>query len=241
MELIPAIDLLDGAVVRLVQGDYDRVTDYGDDPLAVARSWVGQGATRLHIVDLGAARDGTRGQADIITGIVAAARVPCQVAGGIRDAVTVGALLDAGVDRVVLGTAFIRDPGLARVLVDRWGAQRIVAAVDVRDGQAIGEGWTAAAVGAPALELIGRLLSAGVEHFAVTAIVRDGLLTGPDMDLLAQAAAVAGGPSGIIASAGVGSLDDVRSLSAAGYGGAILGRALYEGRIDLAEALTLAG
>ena len=239
VELIPAIDLLGGKVVRLAQGDYDRVTDYGDDPVAVARSWVAQGATRLHLVDLEAARDGTRTQAAIIARVVSAVSVPCQVAGGIRDAGTAAALLDAGVDRVVLGTALIRDPDLGGALVGRWGAQRIVAAVDVRDGQAVGDGWTAGAAGAPALDLIARLGAAGVSLFAVTAIARDGLLTGPDLDLLARAAEVAGDASRIIASAGVSSLDDIRALAAAGYGGAILGRALYEGRVDLAEALAL--
>ena len=241
MELIPAIDLLDGTVVRLAQGDYERVTDYGDDPVAVARAWVAEGATRLHLVDLAAARDGTRSQAAIIERIVSAVGVPCQVAGGIRDATAADALLDAGVDRVVLGTAFIRDPGMAAGMVARWGPRRIVAAVDVRDGRAVGDGWTAGAAGAPALELVTSLRSAGVELFAVTAIARDGLLTGPDMDLLAGAARVAGGASRIIASAGVSSLDDIRALAAAGYGGAILGRALYEGRIDLAAALAVSG
>ena len=239
MELIPAIDLLGGKVVRLAQGDYDRVTDYGDDPVAVARAGVAQGATRLHLVDLEAARDGTRSQAVVVGRIVSAAGVPCQVAGGIRDAATAAALLEAGADRVVLGTALIRDPGLGRALVERWGAQRIVAAIDVRDGQAVGDGWTAGAAGAPALELITRLRSVGVELFAVTAIARDGLLTGPDLDLLAQAAEGAGSASRIIASAGVSSLDDIRALAAAGHGGAILGRALYEGRVDLAEALAI--
>lgn len=239
MELIPAIDLLGGKVVRLVQGDYDRVTDYASDPVAVARGWAEQGATRLHLVDLEAARDGTRNQASIIERIVAAVDIPCQVAGGIRDAEVTGSLLGSGVDRVVLGTAFIRDPELARTLVTRWGPNRIVAAVDVRDGQAVGDGWTTGAMGAPALDLVTRLRAAGIGWFAVTAIARDGLLTGPDVDLLAQAAVAAGGVERVIASAGVASLDDIRGLHAAGYGGAILGRALYEGRVGLAEALAI--
>ncbi len=239
MELIPAIDLLRGAVVRLAQGDFDRVTDYADDPVAVARGWAEQGATRLHLVDLEAARDGARSQAAIIERIVAAVDIPCQVAGGIRDAHIAGALLEAGVDRVVLGTALIRDPELAHTLVTRWGASHIVAAVDVRDGQAVGDGWTAGATGAPALDLVTRLRAAGIGWFAVTAIVRDGLLTGPDMDLLAQAAFAAEGVDHVIASAGVSSLGDIQDLAAAGYGGAILGRALYEGRVDLAKALAI--
>ena len=241
MELIPAIDLLGGKVVRLAQGDYDRVTDYGDDPVAVARGWVEQGATRLHLVDLEAAREGTRSQAAIIERIVDAVKIPCQVAGGIRDASIASGLLEAGVDRVVLGTAFIRDPALARTLVTHWGSSHIVAAVDVRDGHAVGDGWTTRATAAPAMELVGRLRAAGIAWFAVTAIARDGLLTGPDLTLLAQAGETAGGSERIIASAGVSSLADIRALASAGYGGAILGRALYEGRLDLAEAIMVVG
>jgi phosphoribosylformimino-5-aminoimidazole carboxamide ribotide isomerase len=237
MELIPAIDLLGGKVVRLARGDYGAVTDYGDDPVAVALAWQEQGATRLHLVDLEAARDGARSQAAVIERIVAAVDIPCQVAGGIRDARIVASLLGGGVDRVVMGTALIRDPDLGGTLIDRWGARRIVAAVDVRDGRALGDGWTDPAAGAPAMDLIVRLTASGVLTFAVTAIERDGLLNGPDMHLLAQAAVAAGGPDRVIASAGVSSLDDIRALAAAGYAGAILGRALYEGRVVLAEAL----
>jgi phosphoribosylformimino-5-aminoimidazole carboxamide ribotide isomerase len=241
VELIPAIDLLGGAVVRLVQGDYARVTDYGNDPVAVARGWERAGATRVHLVDLEAARDGTRGQARIIERIVAALTIPCQVAGGIRDAVTARAILAGGADRVVMGTAFVRDPGLAGTLVATVGSERIVAAVDVRGGRAVGDGWTTGAAEAPAMGLIERLSAAGIDLFAVTAIDRDGLLEGPDHGLLADAAAAAGGPAHIIASAGVSSIGDLQALAAAGYQGAILGRALYEGRIDLPEALALAG
>ncbi len=241
MELIPAIDLLGGKVVRLAQGDYDRVTDYGDDPVAVARSWVAQGATRLHLVDLEAARDGTRSQAGII------ARV---VLGGGRALPGRGwhprwrhGCGAARCRRGQGGAGYGAHPAArtsGRALVRRWGAPRIVAAVDVRDGRAVGDGWTAGAAGTPALELIARLAADGLALFAVTAIARDGLLTGPDMDLLASSAEIAGDASRIIASAGVSSLDDIRALAAARYGGAILGRALYEARIDLAEALALA-
>ncbi len=241
MELIPAIDLLGGAVVRLAQGDYARVTDYGNDPVAVALGWQRAGATRLHLVDLEAARDGTRGQASIIERIVDAVTVPCQVAGGIRDAATAREILAAGADRVVMGTALIRDPALAAMLVAAAGPERLVAAVDVRGGRAVGDGWTTGAAEAPAMGLIGRLRAAGLDRFAVTAIDRDGLLSGPDLGLLAEAAGAAGGPGHVVASAGVSSLEDVVALAAAGYQGAILGRALYEGRIDLAEALAIAG
>src|SRR6188472_1129380 len=126
MELIPAIDLLGGKVVRLARGDYDAVTDYGDDAVAVAVRWQALGASRLHLVDLEAARDGTRSQAATVERIVAAVDIPCQVAGGIRDAGVAAALLDGGVDRVVMGTALIRDPDMGGALVARWGAGRIV-------------------------------------------------------------------------------------------------------------------
>ncbi len=234
---IPAIDLIGGSVVRLTEGDYDRVTDYGDDPVAVAVGWQHQGATRLHLVDLEAARDGTRGQARTIERIVGSVDIPCQVAGGIRDIAAATAILESGADRVVMGTALIRDPGIAADLIARWGAGRLVAAVDVRAGQAVGDGWIPGASGTPAIALVARLRAAGVTRFAVTAIERDGQLAGPDMVLLAEAAAAAGGTGRVIASAGITRLDDIRALAAAGYEGAILGRALYEGRIGLLEAL----
>lgn len=238
MELIPAIDLLGGRVVRLAQGDYDRVTTYGDDPVDAARRWVGEGATRLHLVDLDGAKAGRPVQADVVARIVAAIDVPCQVAGGLRDATAVEQALATGADRAILGSALVRDPDLGGRLVATHGAEAIVAAIDVRDGHALGDGWVPGAQGTPALELIGRLAAAGVRWFAVTAIARDGLLEGPDMALLTAAQDAAPGVR-IIASAGVSSLEDIRGLVAGGYAGAILGRALYEGRIALPEALAL--
>lgn len=241
MELIPAIDLLGGVVVRLAQGAYDQVTEYDRRPADVARRWQAMGATRLHVVDLEAARDGTRSQASVVRSIVEAVSVPCQVAGGVRDLPTVISLFEAGVDRVVMGTAFVRDPELASAMLAAIGPEHLVAAVDVRDGHAMGSGWTADAERRPAADLITRLGEAGVELFAVTAIARDGLMTGPDLDLLETAASHAGGRDRVIASAGVSTLDDIRALAARGFAGAILGRALYEGRLDLAEALAAAG
>jgi phosphoribosylformimino-5-aminoimidazole carboxamide ribotide isomerase len=238
MELIPAIDLLGGRVVRLAQGDYDRVTTYGDDPVDAARRWVGEGATRLHLVDLDGAKAGRPVQADVVARIVAAAGVPCQVAGGLRDAAAVAQALATGADRAILGSALVRSPALGGELVAQHGADAIVAAIDVRDGHALGDGWVPGAQGTPALELITRLAETGVRWFAVTAIARDGLLEGPDLALLAAAHDAAPGAR-IIASAGVSSTDDIRSLVAGGYAGAILGRALYEGRVALPEALAI--
>lgn len=239
MELIPAIDLLGGVVVRLAQGAYDRVTEYDRDPTDVARRWEAQGATRLHIVDLEAARDGTRGQAAIVRDIVRAVGIPCQVAGGVRDRATAASLVEDGADRVIMGTALVRDPDVAPAVLDAIGPARLVAAVDVRDGQALGSGWTSDAERRPVDDLIDRLREAGVRLFAVTAIARDGLMTGPDLELLEAAARQAGGHDRVIASAGVSTLDDVRALTDGGYAGAILGRALYEGRFELADAVAI--
>ena len=239
MELIPAIDLLGGRVVRLSKGAYDAVTEYGDDPVAVARTFEADGAERIHIVDLDAAREGRAMQADVITRIVAAVDVPCQVAGGIRDADAVAAGLHAGADRVVLGSALISRPLLARTLCERYGPDRVVAALDVREGQALGDGWVEGARGAEVISLARALAEAGVRWFAVTAIARDGQMGGPDYELLeAVREAVPGGA--IIASGGVSSLADVRELAERGFPAAISGRALYEGAFTLPQALAVA-
>lgn len=239
MELIPAIDLLGGRVVRLVQGDLARQTEYSDDPVAIARMWVGQGASRLHIVDLDGSRAGRPVQSALVSSVVAAAGVPCQVAGGLRDEAAVESALRAGADRVVLGTALLRDPELGRHLVALHGAERIVAAIDVRDGIAHGMGWSGAGERMPAIDILRRLHAAGVAWFAVTSIARDGLLEGPDLELLDAVTAAAPGAR-FIASGGIGTLEDVRALAARAVDEAILGRALYERRIDLRDASAVA-
>lgn len=241
MELIPAIDLLGGKVVRLAQGAYDQVTEYDHRPVDVARQWEALGASRLHIVDLEAARAGDRSQAAIVRSIVEAVTIPCQVAGGVRDVETATALVSAGVDRVVMGTALVREPDLAASVLAAVGPEHVVAAVDVRDGHAMGSGWTTDAERRPAVDMVTRLAQSGIELFAVTAIARDGLMTGPDLELLEVAAHHAGGHDRVIASAGVSTLGDVRTLAARGFAGAILGRALYERRFSLPEALAAAG
>jgi phosphoribosylformimino-5-aminoimidazole carboxamide ribotide isomerase len=236
MQLIPAIDLLGGKVVRLTRGDFGRATVYSFDPVAVARRWVEEGATRLHIVDLDGARSGQPVQAALIGAIVEGVDVPCQVAGGIRTLADVRAALQVGADRVVLGTALLRSPDLAVPLITEHGNGAIVAAIDVRGGRAVGEGWSRTARGLDGIEAVRQLLSAGVEWFAVTAIDRDGLLGGPDLILL-DAVARAAPDANIIASAGVGAVEDLEELARRGFAGAILGRALYEGTVDLRRAL----
>lgn len=232
MEIIPAVDVLDGKVVRLLQGKYSEVTTYGQDPVSVARSWIEQGATLVHVVDLGAARSGRPDPA--LWGSLAASGIPCQVGGGIREAATARAALEAGARRVVMGTAAVHQP---QVLADVGDRSRLVAAIDVIGGAARGGGWEDA--GRPWLEALAAVVEVGVERVLVTGVERDGTMEGPDFALLA---AVNGAYRDlkVIASGGVGSLDDLEALAAAGYEAALVGRALYEGVFSLAKAISVA-
>ena len=240
-EILPAIDLRGGRVVRLQQGDFQRETAYDDDPLAVARSFAAAGAGWLHVVDLDGARIGEPAQLGLVSSIVAeihgSARV--EVGGGLRTAVAVAGALGTGCARVAVGTAALRDPAFAAEIVARHGAARIVASIDVRDGMALGEGWREGAPGIAAADAITMLAAVGVTTFEVTAIDRDGLLGGPDLALLRALVALDQGR--IIASGGVSSLGDVLAVQAAGCAGAIVGRAIYEGHVDLAELVRALG
>jgi phosphoribosylformimino-5-aminoimidazole carboxamide ribotide isomerase len=242
MEIIPAIDLSAGRVVRLRQGDFDRATDYGDDPAAVAARWVDQGAKRLHVVDLDGARAGRPVQSEPIQSVVAAVShrgVAIQVAGGLRTIDGVEAALATGASRIVLGTALLREPEFATRLIEQHGVDTIVAALDVRDGLAVGQAWRAGAAGPTVDAALDALHSAGVRIFAVTAIARDGLLEGPDLELLTRIRTAAPGIE-LIASGGVGTLDDVRALVDIGADAAIIGRALYDGAFDVTDAIRAA-
>jgi phosphoribosylformimino-5-aminoimidazole carboxamide ribotide isomerase len=236
-ELLPAIDLRGGHVVRLQEGDFARETIYGDDPPSVAGAFADAGATWLHVVDLDGARAGRPQQAAIVAAIVAAVRgrMRVQVGGGLRDESSIATVLDAGAERVVVGTAAVQQPDLVGRLVERHGAGRIVVALDVRAGQAVGEGWRTGAAGSPVVDALTRVTDQGVETLAVTAIARDGLLDGPDLDLLGRLAGLRRGR--IIASGGIGSTADVLAVRRLGCAGAIVGRALYEGRLDLAATI----
>jgi phosphoribosylformimino-5-aminoimidazole carboxamide ribotide isomerase len=240
-ELLPAIDLVEGRVVRLQQGDFARQTTFGTDPRAVARTFADAGARWVHVVDLDGARAGEPRQLELVSGIVAetTGRLRVELGGGLRTEAAVAGALGTGVARVAVGTAALRDPGFAARLVDRHGADRVVASVDVRNGLALGEGWRAGAPGLPAAEVVARLADGGVATFEVTAIERDGLLEGPDLDLLRSLVAL--GRGRIIASGGITSVDDLVAVQAAGCAGAIVGRAVYEGRLDLAEAIRVTG
>lgn len=233
MEVIPAIDLRGGRCVRLVQGDYDRELAFSDDPVAVARRWVDEGASRLHVVDLDAARGGQPVNAAIVRAVIDAVAVPVQVAGGVRDLDAVERWLAAGADRVVLGTAVVRDPQLAGEACRRHG-ERIVVSIDARDGVVAMEGWTEAS-DVRAEELLGRLAGLGVRRFVYTDIGRDGTLTSPNFETLASL--VAATDAAIIAAGGVAEVAHLVQLASLGVEAAIVGLALYDGRVRLPEAL----
>jgi phosphoribosylformimino-5-aminoimidazole carboxamide ribotide isomerase len=239
-DLIPAIDLRGGRVVRLRRGDFAEETAYSPDPAAVGLEFAAAGASWIHIVDLDGARVGEPRQQEAIASILGACagRLACEIAGGLRTDEAVAAALAAGATRVALGTAILRDPAFAARLVAHHGAARIVAAIDVRDGAAVGQAWTDGAVGVPIEQALAGLAAAGIRTFEVTAISRDGLLEGPDLALLRQAVAATGGE--VIASGGVSSLADLATVAALGCRGAIVGRALYEGHLDLTRAIAWA-
>ena len=239
MELIPAIDLLGGRVVRLERGDFATATDYGD-PVETARRWAADGASSLHIVDLDGARSGIPVQVALVGEIVRAVGIPCQVAGGLRDAASLEAAFAAGAERVVLGTLLLIDPESASALVERFGADRIAGALDIRDGRAVGHGWRDANDAPSAREAIETLRRVGVRTIVVTAVARDGLLQGPDLALMAQARAALPDVR-LIAAGGISSLDDLRDLARQGLDGAILGRALYDDRFSLSHARRAVG
>ena len=238
-EMLPAIDLRGGRGVRLRQGDFEKATAYGDDPPAVARAFAAAGAAWLHVVDLDGARAGEPRQLEKTSDIVAEVygRMHVEIGGGLRTAEAVAGALGTGAARAVVGTAVLRDPAFAVTLVARHGPGRIVASIDVRDGMALGEGWRAGAPGLPVADAVTMLAAAGITTFEVTAIERDGLLEGPNLDLLRSLVAL--GRGRIIASGGVSSIGDVIAVQAAGCAGAIVGRALYEGQIDLAALVEI--
>ncbi len=238
MILYPAIDLREGRAVRLVQGDYDRETEFEPDPLDAVRRWVEQGCRALHVVDLDGARSGRPESLELVEQIVDAAGVPVQLGGGLRSAESVDAALATGVERVVLGTAALTDPALVEALVGEHGGSRIVVAADSRSGRVAVEGWERPSE-ITAADLIADLGSRGVGAFLFTPVEVDGTLSGPaigEVKAVAQAAADEG--ARLIYSGGVGSLDHLRELAALGIetiDGVIVGRALYEGRFTVAE------
>jgi phosphoribosylformimino-5-aminoimidazole carboxamide ribotide isomerase len=234
--LYPAIDIRGGQAVRLLQGDYERETTYDADPVDAAKRWADEGAEFLHVVDLDGAKAGTPQNLDAIRRIVAAVRCPIQVGGGLRDDDSVAAVLEAGAERAVIGTAAIRDPEFLQAMVNAY-ADRIVVSVDTRGGQVSLAGWTEAS-GIDLSDAISDLTRRGVARFLCTAIELDGTMAGPAIDQLNEIAAAT--PAQVIASGGVGDLSHLEQLaraSAPNIEGAIVGKALYERKFTVSQGI----
>ena len=233
MEVIPAIDLRGGKCVRLYQGDYSRETVFSENPASVARHWQALGALRLHLVDLDGAARGVPGNPMVIEEIVQAVQIPAQLGGGIRRLESVEELLQMGIQRVILGTVAVEDSRLVGDACQRFG-EAIVIGVDARDGYIATHGWQER-TNVTAGELINRMADLGVKRFIYTDISRDGTLTQPNFEAIAEL--VASTDLSIIASGGISSISHLQQLNQLGVEGAIVGRALYTGDIDLKEAL----
>jgi phosphoribosylformimino-5-aminoimidazole carboxamide ribotide isomerase len=232
-EVIPALDLRAGRLVRLYQGDYRRERVYSDDPVAVARAWAAAGAPRLHVVDLDGAREGEPQHLHVLAAIAAAVPVPIQFGGGIRTWAAAEAALRAGADRLIVGTAAVDDPALVQALAAALGP-RLVLGIDAREGLVATHGWRSAAP-LPAPELAARARAWGVQRLIYTDIARDGTLTAPNYAGLQAVIAAAGLP--VIASGGIARVEQLYRLRTLGAEGAIVGTALYEGTLHLADAL----
>lgn len=239
MIVYPAIDLKDGQCVRLRQGDLGQSTVFNSDAAAQARSFETAGFRWLHVVDLNGAVAGSSVNASAVQAILAAVKIPVQLGGGIRDLAAIEAWLAAGIHRVILGTAAVRNPALVRESAQRFPG-RIAVGIDARNGMVAVDGWTADA-GIAAAELALRYEGAGISAIIFTDIVRDGMLQGVNVEATAEIASAVSIP--VVASGGVRSVDDIRRLKMSGapIAGVIIGRALYDGRIDPAEALIAAG
>lgn len=235
--VLPAIDLRGGQCVRLRQGDYNQETVFGHDPAEMARRWVREGAQSLHLVDLDGAREGRPINGPSIQAIVQAAGVPCQLGGGLRTEDHIAEVLRWGVARAIVGTRALKDPGWLEAMSRRYPGQ-IVLGLDARDGLVATDGWLAVSH-TPALELAQRCAAWPLASIVCTDIHRDGMLEGPNFEGLAEM--VHAVPLPIIASGGVTTTEDVRRLAQLGLAGCIIGRSLYEGRLDLREALEAAG
>ena len=236
MIILPAIDLLDGKVVRLERGERQKVTVYSDDPLAVAKQWLAAGAQWLHVVDLNGAFDGAYINLPLAERIIKQVKIHVELSGGIRTKETLTRCIALGAARIVLGTKACEDPAFVQEAVDRHG-QRIAVAIDSLGGEVVSRGWTQGS-GKQVEPLVRSLAMLGVETFICTDVSRDGMLTGPNLEAIRTVLRASQGK--VIASGGVAKLDDLltlKTLEPEGVIGAIVGKELYEGKIDLKAAL----
>lgn len=235
MQIIPAIDLRGGRCVRLRQGDYQRETVFADDPAATARRWAAEGARRLHLVDLDGARDGRPVNVEAVRAILGAVSIPCQLGGGVRDTRTVADWLAAGIERLVIGSRALKDPGWFREIAEAHPG-RIILGLDARAGRVATDGWIDTS-DVDSITLAEQFDDLPLAALIYTDIARDGMLAGPDLDVTADLARRLKTP--VIASGGIGALADIAQLAALPIAGCIVGRALYEGRFGLVEASRL--
>ena len=234
MEVIPAIDLKNGRCVRLFQGDFNQETVFSDDPLATALSWEEQGGHRIHVVDLDGAIQGRPTHLEVITSIVSNLRIPVQVGGGIRDLRSAETWLDAGVDRIVIGTAAVRDPDMVQEICRKFGSERVVVSVDAKEGLVALQGWKEAST-TTVFQLASQMAQIGVVRLLYTDIARDGALSGTDFITNERLVIETG--LAIQASGGVASVEHIKDLVPTGVDGVIVGRAIYTGGVSLSEAV----
>jgi len=237
VEVIPAIDIRDGYCVRLYQGDYSEETVFSDDPVQVALRWQSLGAPRLHIVDLDGAVEGKPANMDIINTLAGAMLVPTQLGGGIRDISTVKALLSAGIERVILGTAAVEDAEFVREVCSKY-SESVIVSIDTRDGLVAVRGWTEETE-LDGIDFAEKMAELGVRRFIYTDIVRDGTLTEPNFTAISELITELRLP--VIAAGGISSIQHLIMLKQLGAEGAIIGKALYTGDINLKQALEAVG
>jgi phosphoribosylformimino-5-aminoimidazole carboxamide ribotide isomerase len=235
VEVIPAIDLRGGKCVRLYQGDYSRETIFSDDPLDVALRWQSMGARRLHLVDLDGAASGESGNLGVVERIVGELKIPVQLGGGIRSLASVKRILGVGVERVILGTGAVENQELVRMACCE-GKENIIVGIDVRDGCVATHGWRKG-TNIVAAEFVRQMMTLGVGRFIYTDVARDGTLTEPNFDAIEEMVKFT--ECNVIAAGGISSVEHLQKLSCLGVEGAIIGRAIYTGDIDLEEALAV--
>ena len=236
MKIFPAIDLFDGKAVRLLRGRYEDMTIYSEDPPAIGRDFAAAGARQIHIVDLEGAKDGTTPNFETVCRIKKESGCFCEIGGGIRSVDVIGRYMDAGLDRVILGTAAVTDRGFLEEAVGRWG-EKIAVGIDLKDGFVAIKGWTEKTQ-ITASDFCGQMQELGVRTIIVTDISRDGAMKGTNHELYERLSEKFG--MQLVASGGVSTIDDVKWLAARGFYGAIIGKAYYTGAIDLREAIEVA-